>query len=148
MRRRRRSLGAFKPVLIEERGKRGMTELDLPENPEKRGDGLLMLARDAVKALCALRSVAIPGLRTRTEPEIDDTASRRRCQLEVRPFMEQHISLGLDANGGSVPAEVELRRTRANDHAQSAQERARLAVVTGRLRSARASEIPRSSDLP
>jgi hypothetical protein len=62
--------------------------------------------------------------------------------------MEQHISLGLDANGGSVPAEVELRRTRANDHAQSAQERARLAVVTGRLRSARPSRIPRSSDLP
>src|SRR5438552_19197753 len=99
------ALGALDPVLIEEGGEPGLPKLDLPQDAEQRGHGLLALALEAEERGGAIGGPACAGLRSRAETEIDALAPRRRGELEMRDLVQEDIGLGLTAQRRSIPAE-------------------------------------------
>src|SRR6516162_9090731 len=78
-----RAVEPFEPILIEKRGERRLAEGHLPENPEKRGRRLVLLALERRQDRSAFGRVAIDGVRSRPEPKIGEGASPGRGQREM-----------------------------------------------------------------
>jgi len=73
------TLASFEPVLIKEGSERRMAKLDLPQDPEERGQRLLTVARGAEEAgrFIGLRAQMRVG--AGAEAEINETTPRLRA---------------------------------------------------------------------
>ena len=116
-------LGAFEPVLIEERGEGRLAELDFPEDTEERCPRFLGLARHTEEKLRRIRRFAVAGFGARAETEIDRVPAFGRCELEMRDLMQQHIGLGLAAKRAAAPAKIQQRATGKDRHAEKLSQR-------------------------
>jgi hypothetical protein len=113
---------AFEPILIEERRKARLAELDLPQHAEERGHGFLGFALDAEDSRGALGTVAVAGLGSGAETEIDGMPPFGRGELKMRHLMQQHIGLGLAAERVPGPGKVDGRAAGQERHAEGAGE--------------------------
>jgi hypothetical protein len=154
MRRRLGPVGAFEPVLIEERGKTGLPQLDFPQYAEQRRQRFLALAFNPKhNGRGTLGGRAMSGFRSGAETEIDEAAPSRWRDLEMRDFMQQDIGLGCAAQGVTVPSEVQRRAAIANSHPEKGGEREGGGVIRvgfgalGALRAARVCDAGKDAPL-
>ena len=118
-----RAVEPFEPILIEKRGERRLAEGHLPENPEKRGRRLVLLALERRQDRSAFGRVAIDGVRSRPEPKIGEGASPGRGQREMGDLMQNHIRLGRAVERCPIPIEKTLGPLRVDLHAKVPRER-------------------------
>ena len=117
-----RTVEPFEPILIEKRGERRLAERRLPEDPEKRGRRLILLALERRQYRGALGRVAIERVGSRPEPELDEPAPLGRGQREMGDLMQDYISLGRAVQRRSVPIEVAWGALRVDRDAGAARE--------------------------
>ena len=98
-----RAVEPFEPILIEERGERRLAEFRLPEDPEKRGRRLILLALERRHDRGALGRLAIERVGSRPEPELDEPAPLGRCQREMGDLVQDHVGLGRSRSSLSRP---------------------------------------------
>src|SRR6185437_9220046 len=82
MPRRAGAVGAFEPVLVEERGQGGLSQFRFPQNAEQRRHRFLTFARRAGEQRRALSRGAMAGFWAGAEPELIGAAPTRSpiCQ--------------------------------------------------------------------
>jgi hypothetical protein len=117
-----RTVESFEPILIEERGERGLAELRLPEDSEQRGGRLIIVARRRQQNSRALRRLAIECAGTRSEPELDESSPLGRRQREMGDLVQDYVSLRSAVQCRSVPIEAAWDPLRVDRHAEAARE--------------------------
>ncbi len=115
-----RAFEPFEPVLIEEGGQRGLAELLLPDDPEQRGCGLILLACERGDDRGARGRFAIASIRAGPEPEIDKPPAPRWGQHEMSGLMQNDVGLGRAIERAPVPIKRALDPISMDRHAQAA----------------------------
>jgi hypothetical protein len=100
-----RSVEPFEPILIEERGERRLPERRLPDDPEQRGRGLILIARRRQQNCRALGRRTVEGVGPGSKPELDDAAPLRWGQRKMSDLVQDHIGFGRTVQCRPVPVE-------------------------------------------
>jgi hypothetical protein len=120
--RRGRAIETLKPVLIEKRGERRLSQRRFPENAEQGSRRLVLLTRQRRNNGGGLGGGAIARIRTGTESEIGKMPPRRRRQHEMSDLVQDHIGFGAAVEGLAVPIETAPRASRMHRDASRARQ--------------------------
>lgn len=119
----------FQPILFEKSEDCRLSQFDLPEHAEKRGQSLLLVTFHAEDARRLVGLVPVACLRSGAQSEVEDLAAAGTGTLQMSDFVDHDARFAIDAHGLSIPGVGLARWLGDSAHAEPVAEVDGLAVV-------------------